>query len=233
MHGVWAGKSGWMGWRSHNSPTSSRISLAISFFSLSFAPPPPFFSQAGSLQLSQYLLKPRMALSVYLLLQGVDHFKKIQYADGITYGELFFENEQILLPFSFQDNVYDQLLKTSQAFNILDSRGFVGNRACSLFQLHVQVSLTRQCAQLWLETQESLGHPLGFVPKSVEHVCPKEVLEAAVKKVHHDPRLFVLELGTVDMPPHDLKDLMSELLDKQRLNLGDIQAFGTPHRLVV
>lgn len=27
------------------------------------------------------------------LLQGVDHFKKIQYADGITYGELFAENE--------------------------------------------------------------------------------------------------------------------------------------------
>lgn len=26
-------------------------------------------------------------------LQGVDHFKKIQYADGITYGELFLENE--------------------------------------------------------------------------------------------------------------------------------------------
>ena len=25
--------------------------------------------------------------------QGVDHFKKIQYADGITYGELFLENE--------------------------------------------------------------------------------------------------------------------------------------------
>lgn len=27
------------------------------------------------------------------ILQGVDHFKKIQYADGITYGELFLENE--------------------------------------------------------------------------------------------------------------------------------------------
>lgn len=26
-------------------------------------------------------------------LQGVDHFKKIQYAHGITYGELFSENE--------------------------------------------------------------------------------------------------------------------------------------------
>ena len=27
------------------------------------------------------------------LCQGVDHFKKIQYAPGITYGELFLENE--------------------------------------------------------------------------------------------------------------------------------------------
>ncbi|EOX92215.1 hypothetical protein QUC31_003514 [Theobroma cacao] len=97
---------------------------------------------AGSLQLSQYLLKPRMALSVYLLLQGVDHFKKIQYADGITYGELFLENE------------YDQLLKTSQAFNILDSRGFVGNRACSLFQLHVQLN-SSMCPTLVRDTRIS------------------------------------------------------------------------------
>lgn len=29
----------------------------------------------------------------FYYLQGVDHFKKIQYADGITYGELFSENE--------------------------------------------------------------------------------------------------------------------------------------------
>ena len=35
-------------------------------------------------------------------LQGVDHFKKIMYTDGITYGELFLENEyNMLLHFSF------------------------------------------------------------------------------------------------------------------------------------
>lgn len=31
----------------------------------------------------------------WIYLQGVDHFKKIQYADGITYGELFLENELV------------------------------------------------------------------------------------------------------------------------------------------
>lgn len=44
-------------------------------------------------------------------------------------------------------------------------------------------SLARQCALLWLKTRESLGHPLGVVSETVDHVCPKEVLEAAVKKV--------------------------------------------------
>ena len=29
----------------------------------------------------------------FFFLQEVDHFKKIKYADGITYGELFSENE--------------------------------------------------------------------------------------------------------------------------------------------
>ncbi|OMO67676.1 Glycine-tRNA ligase, alpha subunit [Corchorus olitorius] len=93
---------------------------------------------------------------ILMLLQGVDHFKKIQYADGITYGELFLENEKemsayyleqasvnhiekhfdffggrspILTCFRTGNSCharYDQLLRTSHAFNILDSRGFVG-----------------------------------------------------------------------------------------------------------
>jgi len=46
------------------------------------------------------------------------------------------------------------------------------------------ISLARQCAQLWLKTRESLGHPLGVVSDSVDLVCPKELLEAAVKKVN-------------------------------------------------
>ena len=36
-------------------------------------------------------------------LQGVDHFKKIQHADGITYEELFLENEKTFVPFYFQN----------------------------------------------------------------------------------------------------------------------------------
>ncbi|KAL4600082.1 hypothetical protein ACB092_11G172600 [Castanea dentata] len=195
---------------------------------------------------------------ILMLLQGVDHFKKIQYADGITYGELFLENEKemsayylehasvhhlqkhfdffeeearSLLGLGLAIPAYDQLLKTSHAFNILDSRGFVGV---------TEQCLARQCAQLWLNTRESLGHPLGVASDPVHVVCPKELLDTAVKKVNDDSRLFVLEIGTEEMPPQDvvdagqqLKDLILWVLEKQRLSHGEVQAFGTPRRLLI
>ncbi|KAA8515843.1 hypothetical protein F0562_019022, partial [Nyssa sinensis] len=226
-----------------------------------------YFQQAGSLQLLPISVEITYGLErILMLLQGVDHFKKIQYADGITYGELFLENEKemsayylehasvdhIQKHFNFFEEearslldlglaipAYDQLLKTSHAFNILDSRGFVGVTERARYFGRMR-SLARQCAQLWLKTRESLAHPLGIISEPDNLVCPKEVLEAAVKKVAGKPRLFVLEIGTEELPPHDvvnasqqLKDLIVQLLGKQRLSHGEVQAFGTPRRLVV
>lgn len=55
-----------------------------------------YFQQSGSLQLLPVSVEITYGLErILMLLQGVDHFKKIQYADGITYGELFLENEYI------------------------------------------------------------------------------------------------------------------------------------------
>ncbi|KAM1370041.1 hypothetical protein ACFX15_039805 [Malus domestica] len=226
-----------------------------------------YFQQAGSLPVSPVSVEITYGLErILMLLQGVDHFKKIQYADGITYGELFLENEKEMSAYYLENAgvhhlqkhfdlfeeearsllakglaipAYDQLLKTSHSFNILDSRGFVGVTERARYFGRMR-SLARQCAQLWLKTRESLGYPLGAISETVSLVCPQELVEAAVKKVHDDSRLFVLEIGTEEMPPQDvvdasqqLKDLTAQLLAKQRLSHGEIQAFGTPRRLVV
>ncbi|XP_072059956.1 glycine--tRNA ligase, chloroplastic/mitochondrial 2 isoform X2 [Arachis hypogaea] len=226
-----------------------------------------YFQQAGSLPLSPVSVEITYGLErIIMLLQGVDHFKKIKYSDGITYGELFLENEKEMSAYYLEhasvDHVqkhfdffeeearrllssglaipaYDQLLKTSHAFNILDSRGFVGVTERARYFGRMR-SLARQCAQLWLKTRENLGFPLGFISEPDNFVLPKEVLEAACEKVHDQSRAFVLEIGTEEMPPQDvvdaskqLKDLMLQLLEKQRLNHGNMQVFGTPRRLVV
>ncbi|CAK7347749.1 unnamed protein product [Dovyalis caffra] len=152
----------------------------------------------------------------------------------------FFEEEaRSLLASGLPIPAYDQLLKTSHAFNILDSRGFVGVTERARYFGRMR-SLARQCAQLWLKTRESLGHPLGNASEPAQHISAKELLEAAVEKVHDEQRFFVLEIGTEEMPPQDvvlagqqLKDLVLQLLGKQRLSHGEVQAFGTPRRLVV
>uniref|UniRef100_A0A6N2NCC4 glycine--tRNA ligase n=1 Tax=Salix viminalis TaxID=40686 RepID=A0A6N2NCC4_SALVM len=169
-----------------------------------------YFQQAGSLQLSPISVEITYGLErILMLLQGVDHFKKIRYADCITYGELFLENEKemsayylehasihhlqkhfdffeeearSLLAAGLPIPAYDQLLKTSHAFNILDSRGFVGVTERARYFGRMR-SLARQCAQLWLKTRESLGYPLGTVSEPAQLVSAKELLEAAVKKV--------------------------------------------------
>ncbi|KAJ9563362.1 hypothetical protein OSB04_008522, partial [Centaurea solstitialis] len=226
-----------------------------------------YFQQAGSLQLMPVSVEITYGLErILMLLQGVDHFKKIQYADGITYGELFSENEKemsayylehasvdhiqkhfdffeaearALLDLGLAIPAYDQLLKTSHAFNILDSRGFVGVTERARYFGRMR-SLARQCALLWSNTRESLGYPLGVISQDNNFVIPKEVLESEARKVSTEPRLFLLEIGTEELPPNDvasagqqLKDLIVQLLGKQRLTHGEVLVLGTPRRLVI
>ncbi|XP_017226569.1 glycine--tRNA ligase, chloroplastic/mitochondrial 2 isoform X1 [Daucus carota subsp. sativus] len=226
-----------------------------------------YFQQAGSLPLKPVSVEITYGLErIIMLLQGVDHFKKIQYAHGITYGELFSENEKemsayylehasvdhikkhfdffeaesrSLLDLGLAIPAYDQLLKTSHAFNTLDSRGFVGVTERARYFGRMR-SLARQCALLWSETRESLGYPLGTAVESEDLIVQKEVLEAAVKMVQMEPRSFVLEIGTEELPPSDvahasqeLQSLIVQLLEKQRLSHGKVLVFGTPRRLVV
>ncbi|XP_048504508.1 glycine--tRNA ligase, chloroplastic/mitochondrial 2 isoform X2 [Beta vulgaris subsp. vulgaris] len=226
-----------------------------------------YFQQAGGVQLLPVSVEITYGLErILMLLQGVDHFKKIKYADGITYGELFAENEKEMSAYYLEhatvDHIqkhfdffeqeachllklglaipaYDQLLKTSHAFNILDSRGFVGVTERARYFGRMR-SLARQCAQLWLKTREYLGHPLGVAAELGPLTCPREVLQSAVEKVGLEPRMFVLEIGTEELPSHDvasaiqqLKDLILQLLEKQRLGHHEVQAYGTPRRLVV
>ncbi|PWA43880.1 glycine-tRNA ligase [Artemisia annua] len=226
-----------------------------------------YFQQSGSLQLTPVSVEITYGLErILMLLQGVDHFKKIKYADGITYGELFSENEKemsayylehasvdhiqkhfdffeaearALLDLGLAIPAYDQLLKTSHAFNMLDSRGFVGVTERARYFGRMR-SLARQCAVLWSNTRESLGYPLGVVSQANNLVVPKEILESEATKVSTEPRLFLLEIGTEELPPNDvasagqqLKDLVVQLLGKQRLTHGEVHVFGTPRRLVI
>ncbi|XP_039807710.1 glycine--tRNA ligase, chloroplastic/mitochondrial 2-like isoform X3 [Panicum virgatum] len=225
-----------------------------------------YFQQSGSLPLQPVSVEITYGLERILMsLQGVDHFKNIQYTEGITYGELFLENEKEMSAYylehadvnhirkNFDDfeeearsllslglpiPAYDQVLKASHAFNILDSRGFVGVTERARYFGRMR-SLARQCAQLWVETREKLGHPLGAYEEAnliYPHVSEKPSRE----EVQGKPRAFVLEIGTEELPPRDVVEATKQLekslvntLEKRRLSHGKVHSYGTPRRLAI
>ncbi|XP_025811270.1 glycine--tRNA ligase, chloroplastic/mitochondrial 2 isoform X2 [Panicum hallii] len=197
-----------------------------------------YFQQSGSLPLQPVSVEITYGLERILMsLQGVDHFKNIQYTEGITYGELFLENEKemsayylehadvnhiqkhfndfeeearSLLSLGLPIPAYDQVLKASHAFNILDSRGFVGVTERARYFGRMR-SLARQCAQLWVETREKLGHPLGTYEEAnliYPHVSEKPSRE----EVQGQPRAFVLEIGTEELPPRDVLEATEQIV---------------------
>nr|XP_025882224.1 glycine--tRNA ligase, chloroplastic/mitochondrial 2 isoform X4 [Oryza sativa Japonica Group] len=152
-----------------------------------------YFQQSGSLPLLPVSVEITYGLERILMsLQGVDHFKNIQYTKGITYGELFLEND-----------------------------------------------LARQCAQLWVKTRENLGYPLGTYQES-NLIYPHVSEKPSRKGVVGQPRAFVLEIGTEELPPHDvieatkqLEKSLIQILEKRRLSHGKVRSYGTPRRLAV
>ncbi|XP_006656540.2 glycine--tRNA ligase, chloroplastic/mitochondrial 2 [Oryza brachyantha] len=225
-----------------------------------------YFQQSGSLPLLPVSVEITYGLERILMsLQGVDHFKNIQYTKGITYGELFLENEKEMSAYYLEhatvDNIqkhfddfeeeacsllslglpipaYDHVLKASHAFNILDSRGFVGVTERARYFGRMR-SLARQCAQLWVETRENLGHPLGTYQES-NLIYPHVSEKPRRKGVIGQPRAFVLEIGTEELPPHDvieaaeqLEKSLIQILEKRRLSHGKVRSYGTPRRLAV
>jgi glycyl-tRNA synthetase len=147
-----------------------------------------YFQQAGGQPLSVPAVEITYGLErIVMSLQGVNHFKDIQYNPSMTYGEMFLQNEYEMSVYNLDEAdvedqrerfrrfdvearrlldkrlpvpAYDHLLKMSHAFNILDARGAVGvtERAACFASLRF---LSREVGKLWVERRAELGHPLG------------------------------------------------------------------------
>jgi len=150
----------------------------------------------------------------------------------------FEEEARSLLSLGLPIPAYDQVLKASHAFNILDSRGFVGVTERARYFGRMR-SLARQCAQLWVETREKLGHPLGTY-EDANLIYPHVSEKPSREEVQGQPRAFVLEIGTEELPPRDVVEATEQLekslvntLEKRRLSHGKVHSYGTPRRLAI
>ncbi len=220
-----------------------------------------YFQQAGGMSLDPVSVEITYGVErIIMALQGVSHFKDIQYAPGITYGEAFGQAEYEMSRFYLDDaDVETQkrlfedyanearrmldarlpvpahlhVLKCSHTFNVLDSRGAVSTteRAKAFARMR---GLAREVSALWAERREELGHPLGLSELPSAAAAPAEFAEVTA------PAPLLFEIGTEELPPHEVtrsaeavRAAVASKLAATRLDHGDVVAHATPRRIVV
>ncbi|MEA3327702.1 MAG: glycine--tRNA ligase subunit beta [Chloroflexota bacterium] len=222
-----------------------------------------YFQQCGGQVLDPVSVELTYGLErIAMTLQGVRHFKDIQWSPERTYGDvnLMGEREHSTYYFNLADvesmrklyemyereaqraieaglvlPAHDYVLKTSHTFNILDARGAVGvTERQALFGRTRE--LARRVAQAYIDQRQQAEFP-WLVEKETK-TTPE--LEIQIRDIDDEKALFLLEIGTEELPSSDLNSALSQLekdvpklLDRLRLTHGLIRVWGTPRRLVV
>ena len=135
-------------------------------------------------------------LAMYL--QGVDNVYKLLWTEGLTYGDVYHQNEVEQSAYNFEHSdadflfaafaahekkalelieeklalpAYEQVLKAAHTFNLLDARGAISvtERAAYIGRIR---TLARAVAQSYYDSRERLGFPLA--PREwVAEITPK------------------------------------------------------------
>ncbi|SDU64747.1 glycine--tRNA ligase [Jiangella alkaliphila] len=206
-----------------------------------------YFQQAGGQTLDPVSVEITYGIErIIMALQGVSHFKDIEYAPGISYGEAFGQAEYEMSRYYLDDadieanrrlfDVYAAeaermiaerlpvpahvyVLKCSHTFNVLDARGAISTteRAKAFARMR---GLAREVSSLWTARREELGHPLGLVPRAGLDDDDAEPLlpNLPAEMTAAAPLLF--EIGTEEMPPHEVTNTVAAVRDAVATKLG-------------
>ena len=136
-------------------------------------------------------------LAMYL--QGVDNVYKLLWTEGLTYGDVYHQNEVEQSAYNFEHSdadflfaafaahekkalelieeklalpAYEQVLKAAHTFNLLDARGAISvtERAAYIGRIR---TLARAVAQSYYDSRERLGFPLA-PHEWVAQITPKK-----------------------------------------------------------
>ena len=146
-----------------------------------------YFQQVGSHDVKPVSVEITYGLErLAMYIQGVENVYDIAWTDGVTYGDVFRQNEfeQSTYAFDLSDEdllfelfdkyeaeavriisaghvhpAHDYVLKCSHTFNLLDARGAISVSQRTAFIGRVR-KLARLCAEAYLAQRAALGYPM-------------------------------------------------------------------------
>ena len=220
-----------------------------------------YFQQSGGVQLEVPSVEITYGLErIAMTLQRVRHFKNIQWNGERSYGDIFqvAEKEHSTYYFEVADvqrlrqlfslhqaeaelalekglvlPAYDNVIKCSHIFNIMDTRGAVSyTERMALFGKMRELS--RKVSEAYLAQRQELEYPWLSKEKQKTQSEAKPLPNLSAEKAD-----LLLEIGTEELPVADLEagltqfgELLSKLLSDSRLAYDELKVEGTPRRLV-
>ena len=146
-----------------------------------------YFQQCGGLELPVISAEMTYGLDrIGMMLQGKDRVQDLDWAPGVTWGDLWLQNEKEYSRYNFEEADvpalfemfksweaeaarlldlglvnpgYDSVIKCSHLFNLLDARGAISVSERVGYIARVR-RLARKAALAWATLRESLGYPL-------------------------------------------------------------------------
>jgi glycyl-tRNA synthetase alpha chain len=146
-----------------------------------------YFQQCGGLDCRPVSVEITYGLErLTMYLQNVNSIFDIQWNNTLTYGDVHLQSEIENSTFNFESSnpdtlfalfqlyeqeaerlmtrslvlpAFDQILKCSHTFNLLDARGVISVTERTRYIARIR-NLARQVAQLYLQQRESMGFPL-------------------------------------------------------------------------
>lgn len=189
-----------------------------------------YFQQVGGLDLkpvSGELTYGLERLAMYI--QGVDNVYDLVWTEGVSYGDVFHQNEVEFSKFNFEQAdtrvlfqqfafheaealtlveqhvslpAYDQVIQASHAFNLLDARGAISVTERAGYIGRVR-NLARRVAERYVLQREKLGFPLLKKDHSAPTAArPSSAALAATPLVSEErsDSLFFWEVGCEEIP---------------------------------
>ncbi len=221
-----------------------------------------YFQQAGGIVLDVPAVEITYGLErIAISLQKVNHFKNIRWNENRSYGDVFqvAEREHSTYYYEVADvpnlrqmfslltkeaenalerglvlPAYDNIIKCSHTFNVLDARGAIGfTERQALFGKMRELS--RKVAEAYRAQREEMGFP--WMKSEQPPLVLEEETLPAISEEHAD---LLFEIGVEELPTADLdsaisnlESLIKTLLLDARLGYDKLSVYGTPRRLAV
>jgi glycyl-tRNA synthetase len=223
-----------------------------------------YFQQAGGFDLEPVSVEITYGLErIVKALQRVRDFVHMDWAPGITYGDLLLRQEVEYCTYNFEMAdverlaamydlfeaeakaaaaaglvipAHDYVLKCSHVFNVLDSRGAIGVTERARYFARMR-NMSRAVAEAYLAQREEMGFP--FLHKKTSAAAPP-LPDTQPSGFPQNPASLLVEIGTEELPTQDLDGALEQLsenaplmLSAARLGFDEIRIQGTPRRLAI